>query len=359
MTTQGAVRPDEAQVEEFAQRVLGDGTAAVTIIMAALGDRLGLFRALAELGPVTPEQLAARSGIVERYAREWLSAMAAAGYVRYEPARGRFELPDEHVPVLAVEDTPASLGAILQWTLGIVPALDAVTDAFRTGRGVPASAYGPDLLPGIERLGSPMYTNLLVPAWLPALPAVEAAVRSGADVADVGCGAGRALITLARAYPRSRYVGFDLHAGQIERARANAEAAGVADRVRFEVRDAAQGLPGTYDAVLTFDVVHDAPDPDGLLRAIRAATRPGGTYVCLELTCGETLEENLNPMGALFYGVSVLYCLSTSLATGGEGLGSYGLPERRLAALCTHAGFTSVRRVPGDWPLNTLYEIRP
>jgi SAM-dependent methyltransferase len=359
MTTQEAVRPDEAQVGEFAERVFGDGTATVTIIMAALGDRLGLFRALAVLGPVTPERLAAETGIVERYAREWLSAMAAAGYVRYDPAGMRFELPAAHVPVLAMEDTPASLGAVLQWTLGIVPALDAVTDAFRTGRGVPPSAYGPDLLGGIERLGAPMYANLLVAAWLPALPAVEAALRSGADVADVGCGAGRALITLAQAYPGSRYVGFDVDPGQVERARANADAAGVAESVRFEVLDAAREVPGTYDVVSTFDVVHDAADPEGLLRAIRAALRPDGTYVCLEMTCGDNLEENLNPMGALFYGVSVLYCLSTSLAAGGAGLGSYGLPERRLAELCTRAGLTSVRRVPGDWPLNTLYEVRP
>jgi SAM-dependent methyltransferase len=344
------------EVGAFVERVLGDGTAAITMIMAALGDRLGLFRALAA-GPATAGELAARAGIAPRYAREWLAAMAAAGYLRYEPAAERFTLPAAHLPVLALDDTPASLGGVLQWLLGVVPTLDRIGSAFRTGAGVPPSAYGPDLLPAIERLSGPWYANALVPVWLPHVPAVEAALRAGADVADVGCGGGRALLALAGAFPRSRFTGFDASPGQIERARANAAAAGLADRVAFEVRDAATGLPGAYDAVFTFDVVHDAPDPAGLLRAIAAALRPDGTCVCLEMRCGETLADNLHPLGALYYGVSTLYCLSVSLAGGGPGLGSFGLPPRRLAALCAEAGLT-VRRLPIDDPLGILYEVR-
>ena len=342
------------ETEEFAQRVLADGTASITILMAAIGDRLGLFRVLAETGPATPAVLAERAGIDERYAREWLSAMAAAGYVDHDG--GRFTLPAGHVPVLAIDDTPASLGAILQWMLGVAPALDAITEAFRTGKGVSPSAYGTDLVHGIERLSAPSYVNALVPIWLPQAPAVAAALESGAEVADVGCGAGRALVELARAYPASRFVGFDIDPAQIERARANAAAAGVDHRVRFAV---SQVDGGPYDVVFTFDTVHDAADPLALLRAVHASLRPGGSYVCAEVNGGPTLEANLNPFGALFYGVSALYCLSVSLAGGGPGLGSLGLPAERFAALCARAGFTTVRRLPVEDPMNALYEVRP
>jgi SAM-dependent methyltransferase len=347
---------DEAEVGAFAQRMMSDGTAAITVLTAALGDRLGLFRALADGGPATPAQLADRAGVAERYAREWLAAMAAAGYVRYESAAGTFGLPAAHVPVLAIDDTPASLGSVLQWMLGVAPALEAVAEACRTGRGVPAEAYGPDLGRAIERLSAPAFVNALVPVWLPHVPAIEAALRDGAEVADVGCGAGRALIELARSFPRSRYVGFDLDPRQVERARMNAKAAGVDDRVRFEL-SAVDG--GPYDVVLTFDVVHDAGDPAGLLRAIRTALRPGGTYLCGEINSGATLADNLDPFGALYYGVSLLYCLPASLAAGGPGLGSLGLPEPAFAELCARAGFGTVRRLPVEDPFNAIYEVRP
>ena len=347
---------DEAAVGAFAQRMLADGTASITMLMAALGDRLGLFRALADGGPATPAQLAARAGIVERYAREWSAALAAAGYLTHDPADGTFALPAAHVPVLALDDTPASLGSVLQWMFGVAPALPAILDAFVTGRGVSPDAYGADLRGGIERLSAPAYVNALVPVWLAHLPAVDAALRAGADAADVGCGAGRALVELARAYPRSRFVGFDPDPAQIERARANATAAGVADRVRFV---ASTVDAGPYDVVFTFDVVHDAGDPLGLLRAVRAALRPGGTYVCAEINGADSLAGNLNPFGALYYGVSVLYCLSVSLAAGGPGLGSLGLPAAELSSLCSRAGFATVRRLPVEDPVNAVYEVKP
>jgi SAM-dependent methyltransferase len=347
---------DEAQVGAFAQRVMGDGTAAITVLMAALGDRLGLFRALAADEPVTPAQLAARAGIAERYAREWLAAMAAAGYLRYQSEPGTFELPAAHRAVLAVDDTPVSLGSVLQWMLGVAPALSALTEAFRTGQGLPVDAYGPDLGPAIERLSAPAFVNALVPVWLPQLPALEAALRTGVDVADVGCGAGRALIELAKAYPQSRYVGFDPDSRQVERARVNAKIAGVDDRVRFEP-SSLDG--GPYQAIFTFDVVHDVADPAGLLRSIRGALSPGGSYLCAEINGGATLVDNLNPFGALYYGVSVLYCLPVSLAGGGAGLGSLGLPEPTFAELCARAGFATVHRLPVEDPFNAIYEVRP
>jgi SAM-dependent methyltransferase len=227
------------------------------------------------------------------------------------------------------------------------------------GKGVAADRYGPDLWPAMERLGTPMYSGSLVQAWMPELPRLRDALNRGANVADIGCGSGRALITLAQAYPHGRYTGFDVYPTQVERARANAERAGVADRVRFEVRDAVEGLPGRYDAVLAFDVVHDAADPVGLLRSARQALTDSGTMVILELSSGDTLEANTHPIGALYYGVSLLSCLSTSLAAGGPGLGSLGLPHRRLTELAREAGFSQVRRAVDSPPAHVLYEVTP
>jgi SAM-dependent methyltransferase len=178
-------------------------------------------------------------------------------------------------------------------------------------------------------------------------------------VADVGCGHGRALITLAHAFPNSRYVGYDVFAPAVARAQANAEAAGVTERVQFRTLDVVQGLPEPYDLITTFDVGHDMVNPRGALRAIRQALRPDGTYLMLEINCHDTLEANAGPLGALFYSASVLYCMTTSLAHGGEGLGTMGLPESKVRALCTEAGFSSVRRLPLENPFNTLYEITP
>lgn len=195
--------------------------------------------------------------------------------------------------------------------------------------------------------------------WIPAVPKVQAKLERGALAADVGCGRGRALIRLAQAFPKSRFVGYDAFEPTIGRARANAEAAGVADRVRFERRDVVEGLPEQYDLIVTFDVVHDAVDPGGLLRAIRRGLRPDGTYLLLEINCSDKLEENLGQLGTLFHGYSILYCLTSSLAEGGEGLGTLGLPESKVRELAAEAGFRAVRRLPLENPFNVLYEVEP
>ncbi len=198
-----------------------------------------------------------------------------------------------------------------------------------------------------------------MPVWLPAMPEVQAKLERGALVADVGCGQGKALIKLAQTYPQSRYAGYDNFAPFIQQATANAQAAGVADHVRFEHLDVSAGLPEQYDVITTFDVVHDAVNPRGLLRAIRNALQPGGRYVCLEINSSDKLEENIGLLGSFFYSVSVLYCMTTSLAGHGEGLGTVGLPESKMRELCAEAGFSQVRRVPMENPFNILYEITP
>lgn len=359
MTSVETARPaeaDSAQVEEFVGRVMGDTSAWMVTTMAAIGDRLGLWQALADTGAVTSAQLAERTGTVDRYVREWLASMASHGYLTYDPVTERFTLPPEHVPVLATEG-PAYFGGLHQALYGLASMLGPVTGAFRDGGGVPLTSYTDDWWHGLERFTNGWFDHLLPQVWLPALPEVHEALRRGAEVADVGCGRGRALIRLAEAYPAGRYVGFDVHEESLAAARRSAEAAGVADRVRFECRDVSTGIPGDYDVITTFDVIHDAADPQGMLNAIRGALRPHGRYICLDINASHRLQDNAGPLGAYFYGVSVLFCLTTSLAQGGAGLGTCGFNEHTARRMCAEAGFGTVRRVDMENPFNILYEI--
>lgn len=356
---QEATAFNEAKMAAFVGKVMGDTAGTTSTILASLGDRLGLFKNLAAEGPATSSELAARTGIKERYAREWLAAMFANGYLEYDPTSRHFTLPAEYQPVLAQENGPYFFGGIHQTVMSWPGILDQLQQAFRHGGGVPQSAYSDDMWDGFERFSNGWFENLLLQQWLPAMPDALAALERGAEVADVGCGRGRALIKLAQAFPNSRFVGYDVFAPTIERARANAEAAGVADRIRFQTLDAAQGLPGQYDIITTFDVIHDAVDPRGILRTIRQALRPNGTYICLEINVSDKLEENANPIAAFFYGASNLYCMTTSLAGGGAALGTAGMPEKTTLELCKEAGFSHARRVPLENPFNNLFEARP
>jgi SAM-dependent methyltransferase len=351
--------PDHAKTMEFAGKALGDRSACMVTLLAALGDRLGLFKDLAAHGPATSIELAERTGVHERYAREWLGGMAAASYVEYDPDSGRFTLPPEHAPTLAQEGGPIFAGGHYQTMLATIAQIGRVGDAFRTGGGVPQSAYDNSLWEGQERLSARWVENLLTQVWLPALPKVQAKLERGAAVADVGCGRGLALIKLAQAYLNSYYVGYDFFEPAIARASESTRAAGVADRVRFQQLNATNGLPAQYDVITTFDVVHDASDPRGLLRTIRQALRPDGICLCAERNCSDKLEENIGPIGALFYGMSLFYCMTTSLAAGGVGLWTLGLPESKLREMCIEAGFRSVERFPLENPFNVFYGIKP
>ena len=356
MQTEAGV--EQTKVDQFVGKVLGDTSAALVTLLAAIGDRLGLFKELAASGPISSGEFASRAGINERYAREWLGGMATAGYIAYDASTQRFNLPREHAPALAQEAGPFFFGGVYEMFPALAGVFDRVTDAFRRGGGVPQSAYDAHLWDGMERFTMAWFENLLTQQWIPAMPDVQAKLEMGARVADVGCGRGRALIKMAQAFPKSRYVGYDVFRPSVERATANAEAAGVTSQVTFRQHDASQGLPEQYDVVTTFGVVHDAADPRGLLRAIRAALRPGGIYVCLDINCSDKLEENAGPLGAMFHGFSVLYCMTTSLANGGVGLGTVGLHEPKVRELCAEAGFSSVRHVPMENPFNNLYEVR-
>jgi 2-polyprenyl-3-methyl-5-hydroxy-6-metoxy-1,4-benzoquinol methylase len=358
-TTASTPAFDQEKMEAFVGKVLGDTSATMATLLAVLGDRLGLFKDLARQGRATSTELAARTGINERYAREWLGGMVSAGYLAYDPATATFSLPVEHAAALAQEAGPVFFGGVHQMLPDLAARLDGITRSFRQGGGVPQSAYGDDMWDGLERFTASWFENLLLSEWIPKMPDVQAALTRGVAVADVGCGRGRALVKLAEAFPASDYVGYDVFEPSIDRARANAEAAGVKDRLRFEALDVTKGLSADYDIITTFDVIHDAVDPRGLLRTIRESLRPDGIYVCLDINCSDKLEENTGPLGTLFHGFSVFYCMTTSLAHGGAGLGTVGFHEPMVRELSIEAGFSTVHRVEMHNPFNNLYEIRP
>ncbi len=350
---------DAIAAEEFVGRVLSDTSAAMVTTLSAIGDRLGIYKDLAVNGPATSVELAERMSLNERYLREWCSATAAHGYLTYDAESGRFTLPPEHVPALAEENGPGFFGGVHEMLTGINGALDGIADAFRDGGGVTQAAYGSHWWDGMERFTAGWFENFLLQEWLPAMPAVQEKLERGALVADVGCGRGRAVVKLAQAFPASRFVGYDVFEPSLERGSELAREAGVEDRVSFAQRDASDGLPESYDVIFTFDVIHDAVDPLGILRSLRAALKPDGRYVCLDINASHKLEENAGPLGAMFYSFSVLYCMTTSLAHGGVGLGTCGFNEHTVRALCQQAGFSEVRRVPLENPFNILYEVTP
>jgi SAM-dependent methyltransferase len=349
---------DHAKVDEFVQRAIGDFSGMWTVALCYVGDRLGLFKDLDANGPATAAELAERTGIVERYSAEWLRGLASAGYLGYDAQTGRYELSPEHALVLAVEGSPAFLGGGYQSFAGMLRPLDHIVQSFTEGGGARQDEYPADMWAGMERFTNGWFENFLLQVWIPAMPDVKEKLQAGCDCADVGCGSGRALLKLAREFPRSRFVGYDIFPVQVERARSNVESAGLGDRVTVEVADAGEGLPERFDVISTYDVVHDAPDPPGLLKGIRSSLKPDGIYICLDINCADRHEDNEGPLAAMFYGFSVFYCMTTSLANGGAGLGTCGLPEAKARELCMGAGFSELRRVPIDNPFNSLYEVR-
>src|ERR1700750_2198259 len=348
---------DENRAAEFTGQVLADSAAVAAIVLAALGDRTGLFKDMAEHGPATSGELAGRTGLSERYVREWLGGMFAAGHLTYDDPQQRYALPAEHVPTLATEPGPAFFGGVHQELIGAIQRYDQVAEAFRRGGGVRQADLHPDVAAGTSRFTAQWHQNMLVQQWLPLAREPTASLQAGGRVADVGCGTGQALIALARAFPAITATGYDVHPPSVEQALRAAAEADVADRGSHDVLDAAAGLPESFDVITTFDVVHDAVDPLGLLRSIRDALRPGGRHLCLEINWSEQAAGNVGPIATLLYGFSVLYCMTTSLAEGGEGLGTLGLPASVLRDLAAKAGFAQVRHVEMDNPFNSLYEL--
>lgn len=352
---------DMGKVQSFAFKIVGDVTAQQMGPLSTVGDRLGLFKTLAESGPVTSAEFADRARINERYGREWLSAMACHGYIAYDDASKQFTLPPEHAFVLANTESPLYLLGIIKMAQPYWANIDLLAEAFTHGGGVPQDRYGEHFWCGFEQFTYTFFRNSMVQEWLPAMPTVDARLRAGGAVADVGCGNGQALIILAQAYPEATFVGYDNYPPAIAAANANAAKAGVANRLRYEVCDVTQGIPGTYDLITTFDVVHDMPRPRPALKEIKRALNPGGTYFVLEFNFYGDLQQNIDHplgIGAFGYSASVNYCMTQALAVGGEGTGTC-MGEAKMRELATEAGFRHIRRLdfPSN-PFNIFYEIR-
>jgi 2-polyprenyl-3-methyl-5-hydroxy-6-metoxy-1,4-benzoquinol methylase len=348
---------DESRVEEFLGRVIGDIAGTMATVFCALGDRLGLFAALAA-EESTSEELATKLGLHERYVREWANGLVAAEYLVRDPITGRYALPLEHVPVLADDGGLAFIGGAHQMVREILGTVDVIERSFRDGGGVRLGDYRDEFWIGLERLTGPAFEHQLVQEWIPAVNGLEPRLRAGARVADVGTGTGIAPITLARAFPATNVRGFDIHPPNIERATKTARETGVADRVRFEQADGVNAIPGRYDVITMFAIVHDTSDPLALLRNARGALEDDGVLLIDEINCHETVEEDRGPLGTFLYGLSLLHCTPQSVALGGAALGTCGLPEERLRALCLDAGFGSLERV-WEGPIDAVYAIRP
>ena len=348
-----------AKLEAASGRVIGDLSAAMVGLLCALGDRLGILKDLAAHDWTTSEDLASRVGMDVRYAREWMNAIACAGYIEFDAAKQAFRMTHEFALLLADEQSAMFMGGAYQLLLGLSAPLGQLAMAFRRGGGVSQSAYDDNLRVGMERMSAPWFEHLLVQQWIGGLPYVREKLADGAEAADIGCGTGRALIKLAKTFPRSRFVGYDICQPALDRAKRNAEIAGVANRVRFEAHDVSLGLPARYDLVTTFNSVHDMVDTHTALTAIRKALRDDGTYLLLETRCAPNLEGNIGPFGAIMYGTSLLYNMPVAIANGGTGIGTMGLPAPRLRELCEAAGFGKVRQLPVMNPFHALFEMRP
>jgi SAM-dependent methyltransferase len=349
---------DEAKLEEFMGRFVQDMGAGATAPLVLIGDKLGLYKAMADGRPVTPAELAERTDCHERYVREWLSQQAASGYVEYDPAERSFRLPPEHAMALADEDSPVFVPGAFQLLAAIIKDEPHITERFRSGEGFGWHEHDHDLFEGTERFFRPGYLANLVGEWLPSLAGVVDKLEAGAHVADIGCGHGASTILMAKAYPASEFVGSDYHEGSIEAARRAAERAGVADRVTFEVTSAQAFDGGPYDLVCVFDALHDMGDPVGAARHVRSQLADDGTWMVVEPFAGDALEENLNPVGRVFYAASTTVCTPASLSQDvGLALGAQA-GEARLADVLREGGFTRIRR-SAETPFNLVLEARP
>ncbi|HEX4197356.1 MAG TPA: class I SAM-dependent methyltransferase [Caulobacteraceae bacterium] len=349
---------DEAKLNAFVGKMLGDLGGAFSVPTVRLGLRLGLFTALREGGPATSAQLAERAGgLSERYVREWAMAQAANGFIEYDGATRTFSLSPEQAMVFTERDSPVYLAAAFDMVAAMIEGEAKVEHSFRTGAGVRWGDSAGCLFCATGAFFRPGYVNNIVQNWLPALDGVEGKLNAGAKVADVGCGVGFSTLLMARAFPESQFVGYDFHAPSVEQARSHALDHGLGDRVRFEVATAKDINETDFDLVTVFDCLHDMGDPRGCAAHMRKILKDDGTWMIVEPIAGDRPEENLNPVGRLFYNASTMICVPTSLDQEvGEGLGAQA-GEAKLTEVIREGGFTQVRRAT-EGPFNMVLEAR-
>jgi SAM-dependent methyltransferase len=357
-TIEQPVEVDGDKLMQFVFRAVDEVGATLNSALVVMGDKLGLYKALAASDGLTPAELADRTGTAERYVREWLNAQAAGGYVSYDSESGHYTLPPEQAVALTDETSPAYLPGFFQIALGSVIDSPKIVEVARSGAGVGWHEHVHDVHEGCERFFRPGYNAHLIAEWLPALDGVVEKLERGALAADVGCGHGASTILMAQAFPNSTFVGSDYHAGSIETARARAQAAGVAERARFEVEPAAAYSGTGYDLVTNFDCLHDMGDPVGAARHVHGTLKPDGTWMIVEPYAGDRLEDNLNPVGRAYYSFSTLLCTPASLSQEvGLALGAQA-GEARIRDVVQAGGFTRFRRA-AETPFNIVYEARP
>jgi 2-polyprenyl-3-methyl-5-hydroxy-6-metoxy-1,4-benzoquinol methylase len=356
MATPGhAVQPDETKLNAFMEKAVGDMGAAMHAALIVIGDKLGLYKAMAGAGGLTSAELAEKTNTNERYVREWLNANAASGYVRYDAAAQQYELPTEQAFALTALDLPGAFHVISS----CFKDEPKITQAFRTGEGVGWHEHDANLFFGTERFFRPNYANNLLSGWLPALDGVVDKLKAGGSVADVGCGHGASTLLMARAFPKSRFYGFDYHSGSIEYARHLAGRDGLMDQITFEV-SSSKSYPanGGYDLVTFFDCLHDMGDPTGAAAHVLSTLKPDGTWMIVEPFANDRAEENHNPVGRIFYSASTMICTPASLAQEvGAALGAQA-GEERIRKVVTSGGFQRFRRA-AQTPFNLVFEARP
>jgi SAM-dependent methyltransferase len=349
---------DESKLEAFMGQAVTDMGAVVSAPLFVIGEKLGLYKAMAGAGPLTSEEVAERSGVAERSVREWLRNQAAGGYVEYDGESDRYTLPDEHALALADEESPFYILGVYDSIASLYADEDRILETFKTGEGMGWHEHDHRLFRGTERFFRPGYKAHLVAEWIPALEGVQEKLERGAKVADVGCGHGASTVIMAEAFPNSKFFGFDYHPESIERAREAAEQAGVSDRVQFEVA-AAKDYPGEdYDLVCVFDCLHDMGDPVGASAHVRETLAEDGSWMIVEPNAADNVEQNLNPIGRVFYGASTVICTPASLDQEvGLALGAQA-GEAKLAEVIKQGGFSTVRRAT-ETPFNMILEAKP
>jgi 2-polyprenyl-3-methyl-5-hydroxy-6-metoxy-1,4-benzoquinol methylase len=349
---------DEQKIQDFMGRMVGEFGAVACAPLIALGDRLGLYKAMAEQDWMTSEQLAERTSLAERYVREWLAAQAASGFIRYDAATSRYKLDNEMAMCFADETSPTFIPGFCDCAEAMFRSLPKLEAAFRTGLGVGWHEHHPSLFKGTERFFRPGYAAHLVDEWIPALDGVEARLKGGgARVADVGCGHGASTILMAQAYPDASFVGFDYHEPSILKARERAQEAGLADRVTFEVGSAQQFAGTDYDLVAFFDCLHDMGDPTGAAAHVLHTLKPEGSWMIVEPFANDRLEDNLNPVGRVFYSASTMICTGASLSQEGRRALGAQAGEARLREVVTAGGFTRFRRAT-QTPFNLVFQAQ-
>jgi SAM-dependent methyltransferase len=348
---------DDAKLHQFVGQMLNDLGGAVSIALVQIGDALGLYKTLHEKGPMTTQELAAKAGVNERYLREWASHHAASNYLSYDPATQKFALPPEQAMVFAVDDSPVNMVGAFGCMAAIHANLEKVQPAFKDGGGVAWGDQSQCLFCAVARFFRPGYQNNLVSQWLPALDGVVEKLERGARVADVGCGHGISTMLMAKAFPNSEFIGYDFHPDSIEAARAHAAESGVSATTRFEVASA-KDYPGKqFDLVTFFDCLHDMGDPTGAAAHVRQSLKPDGSWMIVEPMAGDRLEDNLNPIGRLYYGGSTMVCVPTSLSQEvGAALGAQA-GEAKLREVISAGGFSQIRRAT-ETPFNMILEAR-